>query len=71
MHSIPRDILPFRLLARRKFLLLNPLSIGYFGTVILPRSWKPLFLLQVLVIETLHFGSKTCQRLYDRNPELV
>jgi hypothetical protein len=71
MHPVPWDILPLGLLARRELLLLDPLGIGYFGAVILAGPRKPLFLLQILVLEALHFRSKACQRFHDRDAELV
>jgi hypothetical protein len=71
VHPIPGDILPLRLFPWRELLLLDPLCIGYFCALILPRPWQSLLFLEILVLEALHLGGKACQGLHNRDAELV
>ena len=71
VHPVPGDILPLRLFPRRELLLLDPLCIGYFCALILPRPWQSLLFLEILVLEALHLGGKACQGLHNRDAELV
>ena len=71
VHPVPWDILPLGLFPRRELLLLDPLCIGYFCALILPRPRQSLLFLEVLVLEALHLGGEACQGLHDRDAELV
>ena len=71
VHPIPWNVLPLGLLGRRELLLLDPLCIGYFCTLILPRPGQSLLLLEGLVLEALHLGGEARKGLHHRDAEFV
>ena len=71
VHPIPGDVLPLGLLGRRELFLLDPLCIGYFCALILPRPGQSLLLLEGLMLEALHLGGEARQGLHHRDAEFV